>query len=260
MNFHVGACRAELFFEKERGSVVCAPQDSESHAGHHYVFVNMDISDEEAIFLHPTKEAMHTQAIMAHLHGLGYWRAVVLDQGQPHARIHKVCFQEQKVQIQQFQREPTVIPEWPPRQPIAVTQGPFFTRDQPFESQHLIDIGVTDEDLHELFQSHAEVLQQDFAGVDLPEELRKAVEGCDQSLSSNDLDRILIYTDGSSVGSSKHLPPLRAEEEGSGDTWAMVVLGERYEPPSVTLLGWCAQPAIYDPDAYRCSTCRCRYC
>ena len=32
------------------------------------------------------------------------------------------------------------------------------------------------------------------------------------------------------MGDAKHLPPLRAEEEGKGDTWAMLILGERYDP------------------------------
>lgn len=231
---------------KERGQVVCMPSDRGSHPGQHYVFVNMDISDEEAIFLHTTMEPMSTQAIMAHLHGLGYWRAVVLDHERPHDGIHKVSFQEQKVQIQQTQRKAKATPAWPPHQPTANTSGPFFEKRQFFESPQLIDIGVTEEDLQELFASHAEILQPNFDGVDLPEDLRAATDECDQTLRRQDLDRILIYTDGSSVGPSKHLPPLRAEEEGSGDTWAMVVVGERYEPPGVTLLGWCAQPVIYD--------------
>ena len=60
-----------------------------------------------------------------------------------------------------------------------------------------------------------------------------------------ELDRLIIYSDGSSLGHAKHLPPLRAEEEGVGDTWAYVVPGERYNPPGLRFIGWSSQQVHY---------------
>eukprot|EP00438_Fugacium_kawagutii_P009478 Skav204851 [mRNA] locus=scaffold1883:140851:146081:+ [translate_table: standard] len=45
--------------------------------------------------------------------------------------------------------------------------------------------------------------------------------------------------------------PFELEEQGHGDAWAFLVLGERYTSPhtsSLTLLGWQAQRVIYTPD------------
>ena len=129
---------------------------------------------------------------------------------------------------------------------------PYFQAQTPFESMQLLDIGITLDDLQELFQSHQGVLQPDLEGLDLPDEIQKAISACDSGLRLEDLDRLLIYADGSSLGSSKHVAPLRAEEEGTGDTWAYVVIGERYDPPGLCLLGWNAQPVLYDSQHNNC--------
>ena len=100
--------------------------------------------------------------------------------------------------------------------------------------------------MHDFFNSHQGSLRSDLDGYELPEEIQTAISACDQSLRMDDLDRLLIYADGSSMGCAKHTAPQRAEEEGVGDTWAYVVLGERYQPPGLRFIGWSAHPVIYE--------------
>ena len=65
---------------RERNCVVCLPQAADLPEGWHYVFVNMDLNDQDDIFLHTAQKPFTMQEVMAHLHGLGYWRAVLLHQ------------------------------------------------------------------------------------------------------------------------------------------------------------------------------------
>ena len=214
---------------QERGRVVCLPHDPDHYQGHHYVFVNMDVHDDAAVLLHSSPEQLDMHGLMVHLHSLGFWRAVIQFDEEVHQKIHKICFHEQKVNILQKTAKPLATPVWPSQQPCAEQPGPFYVEGRQFESEQLIDIGITTKDLQDLFSSHEGILEQSFEGIDLPAELRTAVKQCDPSLRRQDIDRLIVYTDGSSVGAAKHLPPLQAEE-GTGDTWAMVVLGERYHP------------------------------
>ena len=180
--------------------------------------------------------------LIAHLHQLGFWRALIRSHDEIYQQIYKICFEDQKVVMQQPQKHRAGVPTWPPMQFGPIGRKPFFIPEKSIESEHIIDIGIDEADLLDLFCSHDDVLFQNFEGLELPEPLQQAVDSCAQDIPDEELNRLLIYTDGSSLGQSKHQPPLRAEEEGTGDTWAMVVLGERYDPPGLKLLGWSAHP------------------
>ena len=225
---------------QERGRVVCLPHDPDHDQGHHYVFVNMDLNDQDDIFLHTAQKPFTMQEVMAHLHGLGYWRAVLLHQIAVYEKVVKISFKDQIVQMQQRPKKQKSDAVWPAPRTVRQLTGPFFHECKAFHSQHLIDIGIATDDIHELFQSHDDLLQPTFDGVQLPAELQSAVATCNPELPLEEIDRLLIYTDGSSMGEAKHLPPLRTEEEGKGDTWAMLILGERYDPPGLRIVGWSA--------------------
>jgi hypothetical protein len=225
---------------RERNCVVCLPQAADLPEGWHYVFVNMDLNDQDDIFLHTAQKPFTMQEVMAHLHGLGYWRAVLLHQIAVYEKVVKISFKDQIVQMQQRPKKQKSDAVWPAPRTVRQLTGPFFHECKAFHSQHLIDIGIATDDIHELFQSHDDLLQPTFDGVQLPAELQSAVATCNPELPLEEIDRLLIYTDGSSMGEAKHLPPLRTEEEGKGDTWAMLILGERYDPPGLRIVGWSA--------------------
>lgn len=231
---------------RERNCAVCLPHAAELSDGWHYVFVNLDLNDPGELFLHTAQKPLTMQEVMAHLHGLGYWRAVLHHQVVVYEQVFKISFKDQIVQMQQRPKKQKGDAVWPAPQSVRQWIGPFFHECKAFHSQHLIDIGIATDDIHELFQSHDDLLQTSFEGVQLPAELQSAIDACNPELPMEEIDRLLIYTDGSSMGDAKHLPPLRAEEEGKGDTWAMLILGERYDPPGLRIVGWSAQQVHYD--------------
>ena len=66
------------------------------------------------------------------------------------------------------------------------------------------------------------------------------------------VDRLLIYCDGSSLPDQRRAPPQRAEERGKGDTWAFLVLAEEYSydgVPKLNFIGWTAQPVLFEAGA-----------
>ncbi|CAL1136808.1 unnamed protein product [Cladocopium goreaui] len=202
--------------------------------------------DENAVFLHTSQQPMTEHDLMAHLHQLGFWRALIRSYEEVYHKIYKICFDDQKVVMQQPHKHRAGVPTWPSMQLGPIGRKPFFIPEKSIESDHIIDIGIVEADLMDLFCSHDDVLFQNFEGLELPEPLQRAVDSCAQDIPDEELNRLLIYTDGSSLGQYKHQPPLRAEEEGTGDTWAMLVLGERYDPPGLKLLGWSAHGIHYD--------------
>ena len=91
-------------------------------------------------------------------------------------------------------------------------------------------------------------MQTDFNELDLPEYITDAVcrPRCYQKY-----DRWLVYTDGSSQTSLRRMAPQQADEYGMPDTWAMLVLGEKFideETSVVEPIGWCAHPVRYDTE------------
>ena len=110
-------------------------------------------------------------------------------------------------------------------------------------------------DLAELFSSGRDTLVTDFDVLDLSEELRaalshQAVQPLAHLSQLDHFDRLLIFTDGSSIPAMRRYPPERADELGHPDAWSFVVVAEKYHMPSpgnLTVLGWTAQPVRYTP-------------
>ena len=242
------SCRPVACFERD--AVICLPLAAEHPAQEYdYIFVNMDLEDDEFTFLHTQSHALDDHGLMKHLYALGFWRAVIHSEQEIYPKIYKVTFINQRVQMASHVDKGKTLPEWPPPQCGPRGTNPFYHGHADFGSDTLIDIGLTHADIAELFDSHKHVLQTSFGPSQPPEEIVKAIAACDQSIANSDLDRLLVYADGSSLGALKHVPPLRAEEEGSGDTWAYVVVGERYHPPGLKFMGWNAQAVHYEPSS-----------
>eukprot|EP00435_Cladocopium_sp_Y103_P020810 s1029_g5.t1 len=235
---------------EEIDTIVCLPQHDPvlPDRWHHYVLIELQAEEVPSPLLHSADHELDEQQLMSLLYKLGFWRAVVTRVDSRNF-THKVCFQNQKVELQSKPAKEPRLATWPSRQQTYHPHGPFYVSGSSETSDCTLDLGITDSDVQQLLLSHHDVLCPDFEGVDLPDSLRTVVQACDNTIEIDQLDRLLIYSDGSSMGSAKHLPPLRAEEEGLGDTWAYIVLGERYEPPGLRFLGWQAQTVHYDPSS-----------
>jgi ribonuclease HI len=102
------------------------------------------------------------------------------------------------------------------------------------------------------------VLCTDFSPLDLPEEMLHHLHSYHirPVTDSSDLaryNRILIFTDGSSLPAMRRMIPQRADDLGHPDTWAFVIVGEilpttPQEEAQLEVLGWTAQPVRYDPE------------
>ena len=210
------------------------------------MFCHSDVKDPKGAFLHSCSSELQELDQLRLLHRCGYLWAVVRSCVEVFPCFYQVRFTDQQVANIETTRPARPCASWPPPQPtIAQTARPF----QPgttFSTDQLLRTNIFLGDIEEFFKSHQEVLYNDPTGYDFPDEVSQAILACDQTLSWDELDRLIIYADGSSMGTGRHLPPLQAAEEGLGDAWAYVVLGERYSPPGLTLLGWNAQLVQYD--------------
>lgn len=206
----------------------------------------MFLTNEVAVLLHTSRAPLTEHGLMQHLHALGYCRAVIHTVDQVKENVYKVSFQNQTVMMHHLPSRQKARAEWPPPQHGPKGRQPFYEGPADHSSDQVIDLGVTQKDIQALFVSHEGVLLPDFVGLEVPEEIQHALDSCDAEIPDEALDRLIIYADGSSLGALKHIPPLRAEEEGRGDTWAYVVIGERYNPPGLKFLGWNAQAVHYD--------------
>ncbi|CAL1155712.1 unnamed protein product [Cladocopium goreaui] len=231
----------------ERDAIICLPaQVPSTEVFQHYVFVHTEVSDDDWVFLHSSQNLLTPHEILCHLYALGFWRAVILKSEQVYSNITKITFQNQKVSMAPPVQKAKPPLHWPVQQHGQRGPHPFFKKDHSYDSKQLVRTGLTSEDISVLFASQHDLLRTDVADLDLPEEIKQAVAQCDATIANDELDRLLIYADGSSLGTLKQTPPLRAEEEGTGDTWAFLVLGERYDPPGLKFIGWNAHAVHYD--------------
>ena len=230
----------------ERDLLVCLQARDDARDLFDYVFVNLDVDDGDDAFVHTSDHIMTEPEIMRLLYQLGFWRAVVDLYENLDITVYKINFRDTKVATMGKPARAIRQSIWPEAQFGVDSHEPFFHEPPDTPSSCMIDLGITNQDLASFFASHEHCLRHDFAGMELPSEIQAAINACDGEILDHELDRLLVYADGSSLGAAKHVAPMRAEEEGTGDTWAYVILGERYDPPAIRFIGWAAQPVIYD--------------
>eukprot|EP00438_Fugacium_kawagutii_P016297 Skav208500 [mRNA] locus=scaffold1658:66831:72825:+ [translate_table: standard] len=141
--------------------------------------------------------------------------------------------------------------EWPSRQPEGQHQVPGIDLDGlPHDRpEQLLSFGVDLTDFRAFFNSTEGILSTHTAHLPLLESTQLALTQC---VARQDFDRYLIFTDGTSHGWARRHNPWQMEEEGHGDAWAFLVLGETYICPQssvLTFLGWHSQKVLYGSDA-----------
>ena len=187
------------------------------------------------------------------LHQMGFLKTAVVRSDSPCATIRRVVFAHLQPEMEGMGHEPRQPTPWPTRQlSNALFDIPFCPTTWPSCSgQHRINFGLPLNDIATLFHPERFPLCTTLDGLVLPTSTQSAVSAicCSSDVSFDSLDCLVIFTDGSSMSAQRHRPPLQADESGQGDTWAFLVLGERYGDPhsELFLIGWQAQPVIYDP-------------
>ena len=213
-----------------------------------YMFSNDDPTDMQGCFLHRQSEAVDMHGVLRLLDSLGYARAVVIEDVRYPCKLRRIRFvntEPKQVKDKPKARVPTA---WPSREDFVWHETKLYnlqpaTIDTP---KHSVETGFDVQDLQELIAA-GNFLNTGFEKLDLPDFIRDKVR---QERRCQAYDRWLIYTDGSSQSALRRMAPERADDLGKPDTWAILVLGEKYMPEGDSLIepiGWCAHPVRYDP-------------
>eukprot|EP00435_Cladocopium_sp_Y103_P044071 s1250_g12.t1 len=225
----------------------------EPMSAYHYFYVNEVDRPFHFTYYDVTASARHEVAHMRWLYHQGHPRAVLMQPPTALAlQVFVVTFRNSTVPSQP---EPVRLPTpWPQRMPVNLDEGPIWTSKVFMPPKHDVpscvwNIGVQAPEIDAFFLSGLTTLCRSFEDLVLPAHVWAALQACEPL---DRIDRIVIYADGSSLPDQRRRPPQQVETEGKGDTWAFIVLGEQYETEhasKINVLGWTAQPVLYDPDA-----------
>ena len=220
---------------------LCLPTDwVPDHEEHHLAYVDMSAPSSSDVLLHTVKKLEQERTLdhMRFLYGLVFEKAVIMQEIEHFRGLVEVQFMVSVGHLEFDSRPPKPASTWPSRQP-QINDGPMY--EVPSTSSTpacLLALGVTSDQLLEFFShSQDQALCQLIDGFDFPEVVQQHL----QRLSPIDhVDRIIIYTDGSSHSGRYHLAPELVEEQHIPDAWAFVALGEQYhdDGSTYTLLGW----------------------
>ena len=228
---------------------LCLPQDHCFEEGtFSYMFCNEDACDEQGCILHTQHKSLSPIEMMSLLDSLGYPRAVVLNTEHLTCGLIRISFCNTMPKQAIAEQLPRARTAWPSRDVEQWEERPLLPSAATTDAsgQHRVLTGFDNQDLAELRDASDSFLQTDFTGIELPEFIKDAV--C-VPRHHQQYDRWLVYTDGSSQTSLRRLAPQQADERGMPDTWAMLVLGEKFtdeETSVIEPIGWCAHPVRYD--------------
>ena len=242
-------CRAFLF-GRHRKAFCVLRADLQAFQQHHVLFANVDTLDLNGTFVHSFADQWTEIKLMQILHCFGYEKAFISSTCEKDTHFTVAEFGESHGSLEGITKHRPQS-SWPPPQStpkFACLVEPAETWD----TTCLLTLGVDETELWEFFKPRLNILCCHFEGLDLPQVTQDAVELLRPCIDIASFDRLIIYVDGTSQPSQKHLPPLRVDAEGLPDAWAFLVLGECYtEEGSSTLhlLGWQAQQVRYDPNS-----------
>eukprot|EP00435_Cladocopium_sp_Y103_P014745 s1030_g3.t1 len=243
-------CQVHLWGSHDRA--FCVPQDWTPAATHwHVLLAHEDVRVGSGTFLHTFFEAWTEHQLMHTLYQLGFEKAFIIRTTCLLPRLSLVIFGESHGTIASQSTKQKPMRPWPPAQSTAPV-GPLFRPCLDVVPDCLLRLGASNADLCQFFDPRDGPLALNFEGIDLPEITQTALLHLAASRPIEEYDRLVIYVDGSSQPSQKHLPPLRIDLEGVPDAWAFLVLGEVYLPDGsseLSLVGWQSQQVRYDADS-----------
>ena len=241
----------KCWIDLDSATAVCWPAAlHHSDALRYYLYILIDDNCWDTIWLESSQrqrtELEHMRLLYAH----GFQRAAIQ---QPFYSKDQLCsvirFRNCHPQIAEFQEK--ARSPWPPRLRTPTELCPLFSHVQTASERPpcALQLGLTVTDIEEFFSSARDLLCRSAEGLDLPAHIQLAIDEC---APLEHIDRLIIFCDGSSLAEHRRSPPLRADEEGHGDTWSFLVLAEQYvdsQASKLNLLGWTAQPVLFSSEA-----------
>ena len=228
----------------------------ETLAGFHYFFCHDDPTDDQGCFLHSDMEILTEVHIMRLLCSLGYARAVVLHYDHLQYNWYRIVFHHREPATTADKTKKTEQSTWPPRNEHRRTVSCLIECPQAEDEVQrcALTTAFDNKDLEELFESGWDILITNFDILHLDETLTRQLQchvicPLKQISDLDHYDRLLIYTDGSSIPAMRRIPPSCADDQGHPDTWAFVAVAETFldeHSSKLTVLGWTAQPVRYD--------------
>lgn len=223
----------------------------------HYIFGTIEGDNPMAAFLHSHKgERLQEHDCMKLLHCMGFLKTTVVEILQCLPDVYKVVFAHQISELDINSASVRIQTPWPDRVTESLRQLPqrFLCCDDILAEcgPCRLRLGVETSDLND-FLSHEEFpLCTTFEGLQLPQSTA-AVPDFEWGVTCDiaTVERIVIFTDGSSISHLRHQPPELSDLQGVPDTWAFLVLGECFidEQRKLYLIGWQAQPVHYDSES-----------
>ena len=220
----------------------------------HYMLCHDDLADADGAILHTGDKVLTTNELMKLLYQFSYTRAVVILEEELTPHLRRVRFSNCKPAAQQDQSKVRQRTPWPDKLDAAWTPRSFFDLDSLHcdvdGNQCIVQTPFTKADLQELTQAAADALCTDFSRLQLPDSIASLLLAHGTGDLWDSWDRWLIFTDGSSQTKDKHHTPEYADAVNMPDTWAMLLLGEKYNhngDSTVVPLGWMAHPVRTDP-------------
>ena len=223
----------------------------------HYIFGTSDGTDPNAAILHSHKgEVLQELDCMKILHSLGYFKTTIQAIHQCLPDVFKVIFAHQVSTLDPGSSKVRRPTPWPERISADLRQQPkpsFCQAELPVECGPCkLRLGVDLDTIATFFSNEEFPLCTTLEGLQIPPSTAMAPDfDWSTNCKVQDVERIVIYTDGSSLSHLRHQPPALTDEQGLPDTWAFVALGENYSEGcrTVRLIGWQAQPVHYDPNS-----------
>ena len=232
------------------GSVLCLDEVLATSQGsaHHYIFVDGDIQDQKEIFAHPSDHSLTDLELMQLLYQFGSHKAVIIKIDNPQDRVFVVHFVNLNPQYAPKETKHKTPNTWPSRQPCSASLGNAINTSswQNFVPDSRISVPLNAAEIQKFLDSTEHILQTDLEPLHLPEDIFTQVNHLEEL---NHIDRLLIFTDGSSAQLHRHAPPQWIAEHGTPDSWAFAVFAEQYLPDGESktqLLGWTAQQVLYE--------------
>ena len=229
------------------GSVLCldvAPLTGKTH----YVFVDEEAKDHTDLISHPADAELSDFDVMRLLHQYGYHKAVVTKSIPVQAGVFVVHFVNLNPQYAPTEHKQKAPNSWPSRQPLPRSHGQItgVSKWKDTAPDSRISVPLTAAEMLTFMDSTKQVLQTDLGPLQLPEDISTQVNLLEEL---HHIDRLLIFTDGSSPQLHRHAPTQWIAEQGTPDSWAFAVFAEQYLPDGtskVQLLGWTAQQVLYE--------------
>ena len=222
-------------------------QFSEEAGVSHLAYLSQE--DPWRVHLHTaTSDLISELEHMRFLYTLGYEKAVILQELRDASNFTEIHFTEAKGEMHTMQKNVKELPPWPAHQTKRELRQMYQPEDDQPAAECNLNCGIQVSDLIAFFTSTKGTLCTSFDNLDLPEVCSKHFE----TLAHHSrFDRLVIYADGSSQASRRHIAPLLNEEVGVPDAWCFLVLGETYTSNStseISLIGWSAHQVRCGPE------------